>query len=168
MRNARRKIPFRLKVPKHGNRVENVSKTWVQMNDIKTCWSKCRNIKIMIHWTTYGIFEGFVFRLQNVLQIPSEGTKNGFYKIAEVIFVNKCFCQWSISTQCSNLTKHICLMLTSQDRKTKRKNSVPSFRKRTMPTERPPLVSEVSANFLRIEGVTWSAWQIPTAVFSVF
>jgi hypothetical protein len=27
----------------------------------------------------------------------------------------------------------------------------------TVPTERPPLVSEVSANFLRIEGATWSA-----------
>jgi hypothetical protein len=30
-------------------------------------------------------------------------------------------------------------------------------RKRTIPTARPQLVSEVSANFLRIEGVTWSA-----------
>jgi hypothetical protein len=29
--------------------------------------------------------------------------------------------------------------------------------KRTIPTEQPPLVSEVSANFLRIEGVAWSA-----------
>jgi hypothetical protein len=47
------------------------------------------------------------------------------------------------------------------------KNSVASVRKRTIPTERPPLVSEVSANFLRIEGATWSAWQIPTAVFSL-
>jgi hypothetical protein len=31
-------------------------------------------------------------------------------------------------------------------------NSVASVRKRTIPTERPLLVSEVSANFLRIEG----------------
>jgi hypothetical protein len=37
-------------------------------------------------------------------------------------------------------------------------------RERTIPTERPPLVGEVIANFLRIE---WSAWRIPTAVFSV-
>jgi hypothetical protein len=29
--------------------------------------------------------------------------------------------------------------------------------RRTIPTERPPLVSEVSANFMRIEGATWSA-----------
>jgi hypothetical protein len=28
---------------------------------------------------------------------------------------------------------------------------------RTIPTERPPLVGEVSSNFLRIEGATWSA-----------
>jgi hypothetical protein len=30
--------------------------------------------------------------------------------------------------------------------------------------ERPPLVGEVSANFLRMEGVTWSAQRIPMAV----
>jgi hypothetical protein len=45
-----------------------------------------------------------------------------------------------------------------------RVNSVASVRKRTIPTERPPLVREVSANFLLIEGATWSAWRIPTAV----
>jgi hypothetical protein len=37
-------------------------------------------------------------------------------------------------------------------------------RKRTIPTERPPLVGEVSANILRVEGVAWSAQRIPTAV----
>jgi hypothetical protein len=36
-------------------------------------------------------------------------------------------------------------------------NSVGSVHKRTTPAEQPPLVSEVSANFLRIEGATWSA-----------
>jgi hypothetical protein len=36
--------------------------------------------------------------------------------------------------------------------------------KRTIPTERPPLVGEVSANFFRIEGVEWSMQRIPTAV----
>jgi hypothetical protein len=41
-------------------------------------------------------------------------------------------------------------------------------RVRTIPTERPPLVGEVIANFLRIEGATWSALRIPTALFSVF
>jgi hypothetical protein len=49
-----------------------------------------------------------------------------------------------------------------------KKNSVALVRKRTIPTERPPLVGEVSANFLRIEGVAWSARRIPTAVISVF
>jgi hypothetical protein len=36
--------------------------------------------------------------------------------------------------------------------------SMALVRKRTIPTERPPLVGEVSANVLRIEGATWSAW----------
>jgi hypothetical protein len=46
--------------------------------------------------------------------------------------------------------------------------SVALVRKRTIPTERPPLVGEVIANFLRIKGDTWSAWWISTTVFSVF
>jgi hypothetical protein len=45
--------------------------------------------------------------------------------------------------------------------------SVVWVRERTIPTNRQPLVGEVSANFLRIEGAKWSAWLIPTAVFSV-
>jgi hypothetical protein len=32
----------------------------------------------------------------------------------------------------------------------------------------PPLVEEVSAKLLRIEGAMWLAWWSPTAVFSVF
>jgi hypothetical protein len=40
--------------------------------------------------------------------------------------------------------------------------------KKTTPTERPPLVGEVSANFLRTEDVAWSAQRIPTTVISVF
>jgi hypothetical protein len=48
------------------------------------------------------------------------------------------------------------------------KHSVVWVRERTIPTERPPLVGEVRANFLRIKGATWSAWRIPTAVISVF
>jgi hypothetical protein len=43
-------------------------------------------------------------------------------------------------------------------------NSVALVRKGTILTERPPLVAEVSANFLRTEGVVWSAQRIPTAV----
>jgi hypothetical protein len=48
--------------------------------------------------------------------------------------------------------------------KTKKQNSVALVRELTIPTERPPLVGEVSANFLRIEGVAWSAQRIPTVV----
>jgi hypothetical protein len=47
------------------------------------------------------------------------------------------------------------------------KNSMIWVRERTTPTER-PLVGEVIVNFLRIEGATWSAWRIPTGVFSIF
>jgi hypothetical protein len=43
-------------------------------------------------------------------------------------------------------------------------NSVALVRKLIIPTEQPPLVGEVSANFLRIDGVAWSAQRIPTAV----
>jgi hypothetical protein len=43
-------------------------------------------------------------------------------------------------------------------------NSVVLVCERTVPNERPPLVGEVSANFLRIEGVAWSAQRIPTVV----
>jgi hypothetical protein len=42
------------------------------------------------------------------------------------------------------------------------------IRKRTIATERPPLVGEVSANILRVEGIEWSAQRIPTAVILGF
>jgi hypothetical protein len=51
---------------------------------------------------------------------------------------------------------------------TTKTNSVALVRDRTIPTERPPLVGKVSANLLRIEGNSWTAWRIPTAVFSDF
>jgi hypothetical protein len=43
-------------------------------------------------------------------------------------------------------------------------NSVALVPKQIVPTERPPLLGEVNANFLRVEGVAWSAQRIPTAV----
>ena len=43
-------------------------------------------------------------------------------------------------------------------------NSVALVRERTIPTERPPPVGEVSANFCGYRGVTWLAQRIPTAV----
>jgi hypothetical protein len=36
-------------------------------------------------------------------------------------------------------------------------NSMVCVPERTIPTERPPLVGEVIADFLRIKGATWSA-----------
>jgi hypothetical protein len=39
----------------------------------------------------------------------------------------------------------------------KKINSVACIRERTILTERPPLVGEISANFLLIESATWSA-----------
>jgi hypothetical protein len=45
-----------------------------------------------------------------------------------------------------------------------KRNSVALFCKQTIQTERLPLVGELNANFLRIEGVAWSARRIPTAV----
>jgi hypothetical protein len=39
-------------------------------------------------------------------------------------------------------------------------------RERTIPTERPRRRSD--CQLLRIKGATWSAWRIPTTVFSVF
>jgi hypothetical protein len=46
-------------------------------------------------------------------------------------------------------------------------NSVALVRERIIPTERPPLVGEVSANLCWQRGVVWSARGIPTAVFSI-
>ena len=43
-------------------------------------------------------------------------------------------------------------------------NSVALVRTRTIPTERPPPVGEVSANFCGHRGVTWSAQRVLTAV----
>jgi hypothetical protein len=48
------------------------------------------------------------------------------------------------------------------------KDSVALVPKQTIPTERPPLVGEVSANFLRIEGVAWSAQRISRPLISIF
>jgi hypothetical protein len=46
-----------------------------------------------------------------------------------------------------------------------KKISVALVRERTIPTERPPLVGDVSAKLLRIEDATWSASRISTDVF---
>ena len=66
---------------------------------------------------------------------------------------------------CINNVKHFIFQLTHTNYKfLKKKNSVALVRERTIPTERPPPVDEVSANFCGYRGVTWSAQRIPTAV----
>jgi hypothetical protein len=63
---------------------------------------------------------------------------------------------------------HACIYKYPAIIKNKETNSVVLVRERTIPTEQPPLVGEVSANFSLIDGFAWSARRIPTAVFSVF
>jgi hypothetical protein len=46
----------------------------------------------------------------------------------------------------------------------KQTHSVVLIRKRTIPTERPPFVSEVSANFSGRNDIVWSEQRIPTAL----
>jgi hypothetical protein len=48
------------------------------------------------------------------------------------------------------------------------KKSVALVHERTIPTECPPIIGEVSTNFFKIEDATWSAQRIPTTVYSVF
>ena len=60
------------------------------------------------------------------------------------------------------------LLMYSSEHKLKL-NSVALVRERTIPTERPPPVGEVSANFLRLEGCHVVSATVPTAVLiSVF
>jgi hypothetical protein len=49
---------------------------------------------------------------------------------------------------------------------TSNNNSVALVRERNIPTKRPPLVDEVSANFCGYRGDAWAAWRYPTAVIS--
>jgi hypothetical protein len=53
-------------------------------------------------------------------------------------------------------------------KRVKKKNSMVWVRERTIPTEWPRSCRRRDCELLRIEGATWSAGRIPTAVFSVF
>jgi hypothetical protein len=50
----------------------------------------------------------------------------------------------------------------------KQTNSVASVCERTIPTEQPPFIGEVSANFCEKRVVAWLALRIPMAVIAVF
>jgi hypothetical protein len=56
----------------------------------------------------------------------------------------------------------------SKEMKNKQKSSMASVRERSIPTERPTLCQRSQCQSLRIEGVAWSVWRIPRAVFSAF
>jgi hypothetical protein len=60
------------------------------------------------------------------------------------------------------------ILVVCRIKKRTKKNYVALVRERTTPTEWQPIVNEVSANFLMIEGVARSAQRIPRAVFSAF
>jgi hypothetical protein len=62
--------------------------------------------------------------------------------------------------------KSLCINPLNAEMYLKKLNSVALVRGRSISTERPPLVGEVSANFLFlwIEGVAWSAQRIPKVV----
>jgi hypothetical protein len=94
------------------------------------------------------------------------------YIYIHMLLSTSLFCSVHIYFQVSLLYLSVWLILLGFVRfehlKAKKKTSMVWVRERTIPTERPPLVGNVIANFLRIEGATWSAWRIPTAVFSVF
>jgi hypothetical protein len=67
--------------------------------------------------------------------------------------------QRNITTKKIKITMHACFINSLREI-----NSVALVRERNIPTERLPLVGEVSANF----GVGWWAWRVPTTVFSDF
>jgi hypothetical protein len=58
-------------------------------------------------------------------------------------------------------TSHSSLASSAYTKTKTKLNSVALVRERTIPTEQPPLVSQL----LRIEGVAWSAQRIPMTVF---
>jgi hypothetical protein len=65
-----------------------------------------------------------------------------------------CFkCQNINFTYMHYLCEYVC--------KIKKLNPITWVRERTTPTERSPLVGEISANFLQLEGAAWSAWRTP-------
>jgi hypothetical protein len=57
---------------------------------------------------------------------------------------------------------------TSGSMKKKQKNSVALIRKGTIPTERPPPVGEVSANFCRLRVLRGQRNEFPRPLISVF
>jgi hypothetical protein len=116
-------------------------------------------------------------RIQNGMKTDALKYSN-CYLMQCKLFLKVCWTWWSIYVTLYQYTsgrerdfltrsKTFNVLIRTLHNTQKKKNSMVWVRKRTIPTEWPPLVGELISNFLRIEGATWSAWQIPTAVFSV-
>jgi hypothetical protein len=69
-----------------------------------------------------------------------------------------------IKTHASRLNKQL-VETCSRKWWPSKKSSVAWVHERTIPTERPPLVGGVSANFFGYKSVAWSARRLPTSVF---
>ena len=67
---------------------------------------------------------------------------------------------FQVSPKCATCPTHLAFLFLTL----KKLNSMALVCARTIPTEWPPPVSEVSANFCGWRGVTWSAQRVPTAV----
>ena len=88
--------------------------------------------------------------LWRLLATPTHPIQNVGYLLLVLLPVNV-FCTPDIMVGC-NTNFRKCAKLRMTISTTSYKNSVALVRERTIPTERPPPVGEVSANFLRIEG----------------
>jgi hypothetical protein len=105
-----------------------LSDTWIELN---CCiFTPCH--RISCPWT-------------KVESCPKDSSRD---TLMEYTFEIKLSCIFVLSSRC------VCRLISGANNK--KLNSVPGVRERTIPTERPPLVREVSAKLLRIEGVAWS------------
>jgi hypothetical protein len=88
--------------------------------------------------------------------------------VFKIVPIDRCSPNLEFATRASYFYENEVARMAMYSTLKLKKNFMVWVRERTIPTERPPLVGEVIANFLRIDGATWPAWRIPTAVFSVF
>jgi hypothetical protein len=104
---------------------------------------------------------------RNVADNPWDYTATQFWSLESLDLVTKNFYEFNIIL----IVHRECVSLQNRNfafiKKTK-KNSMVWVRERTIPTDRATAACRRSdCLLLRIEGATWSAWRIPTAVFSV-
>ena len=114
---------------------------------------------------THSVYSrGFLHRCSSLVEIICDFILTFLRNARSVYKTNK---RKNCPPKSSHFTIHRTVGLRQQvqhNHHTKKLNPVALVRKRTIPTERPPPVGEVSANFCGYRGVTWSAQRIPTAV----